>query len=188
MISCNDVRQLLPGYLDGELSEAQAGPARTHMLECCACREQVQDGKVLSRWFHSGQGQPLDVPRGFSARIARRAFAGDTGTMVSGNSRSQDAGRERPILPFLLKMTALAACLLFVLALQIKRQSLPDSHEAEASNHSPPWEVQPDVQDADALLALPAGAPLRAPVKLAPDELDEDGDKEEEVSLGGKER
>jgi anti-sigma factor RsiW len=172
MISCDDVKQLLPGYLDGELSEAQARPARGHLLDCCACRELVQEGKVISRWFQKGQGQAMLAPQGFSARIARRAFAGDQGALMpvasqtASNASSSDRGA-RPILPFLLKLTAVAAILLFLFALQIKRQALPNSRDAEAANQAPPpWVEQPATLSADELLGRPAGAQSDAPMLI----------------------
>ena len=182
MISCNDVRPMLPGYLDGELSEAQSAPMRGHLMDCCACREQLQEGKVLSRWFREGSGQAQAVPRDFSARIARRAFAGDPGLSASNQSvgESSSAARPRPLLPFLLKLTAAAAVLLFLFALQLKRLNLPDSENVEAGSYSPPWAQQQATPAVELLLGLPAGAvlprPLPAELKDAEAPLNPDGD------------
>lgn len=70
---CNDARPLVPSYLDGEISEAQAGPLRKHLLACQACRASAQAGKHLKRWFAPTQLVP--VPRDFAARVTRMAFA-----------------------------------------------------------------------------------------------------------------
>jgi len=174
MMNCNQAQPLLAGYLDGELSEAQSGPVRTHLLACCACREWVQEGKTLSRWFRGGQTAPEAIPQGFSARIARRAFAGDPGLLVP-----EPRSPERPLLPFLLKWAAVAALVLFVLALQIQRQRLPDSHEVEAESYTPPWVGQAEMLPSSKVLALPAGADLspQPPLRVDPDEQAElDGD------------
>lgn len=168
MISCNDVQPMLSGYLDGELSEAQSAPMRAHLLDCCACREQLQGGKVLSRWFQEGSGQPLAVPSGFSARIARRAFAGDPGLSTENQPRGE--ARRHSLLPFLLKLTAAAAVLLFILALQIKRQNLPHTEDLEAGSYSPPWAQQEAAPAVDLLLGLPAGAQLPRPMPKEPEQ------------------
>jgi anti-sigma factor RsiW len=135
--TCDDARVLVPSYLDGELSEAQASPLRVHLMACPACREVAKEGKVLKRWFVA----PVDrvsVPDGFAARVARRAFAGDPGLLVPEPSQRRV---ERPLLPFLLLATAVAAAVLFLLALAIQRESLPQSNrlEAQQAPARPPW-------------------------------------------------
>src|SRR5262245_33215547 len=123
-ISCDDARTLVPSYLDGELAEAQASPLRGHLLDCPACREVAKQGKTLQRWFEVAP-PAVTVPAGFSARVARRAFAGDPGLLVP----EPPAVRPRKsLLPFLLVASAVAAALLFVLALAIQRETLPRSN------------------------------------------------------------
>lgn len=134
-ISCDDARPLVPSYLDGELSEAQASPLRTHLLDCLACREVAKEGKSLQRWFEF-EPTPVGVPAGFSARVARRAFAGDQGLLVPEPSALHP---RRSLLPFLLVASALAAALLFVLAVAIQRESLPRSNGLDALPSRPPW-------------------------------------------------
>jgi anti-sigma factor RsiW len=73
-MECMDARPLVPSYLDGEISEAQAGPLRRHLLACPSCRASAQAGKHMKRWFEPTAIVP--VPRDFAARVARRAFAG----------------------------------------------------------------------------------------------------------------
>jgi anti-sigma factor RsiW len=134
--TCDDARVLVPSYLDGELSEAQASPLRAHLLACPACREVAKEGKTLKRWF-AAPPERVRVPDGFAARVARRAFAGDPGLLVP------EAGpaRQRPLLPFLLLATAVAAAVLLVLAVAIQRESLPESNRLEAQPlmSRPPW-------------------------------------------------
>jgi anti-sigma factor RsiW len=134
-ISCDDARPLVPSYLDGELSEAQASPLRTHLLDCPACREVAKEGKSLQRWFEA-EPVPVSVPAGFAARVARRAFAGDPGLLVP---EPRAIAPRRPLLPFLLLASAVAAAVLLVLAVAIQRESLPRSNSLDALPSRPPW-------------------------------------------------
>lgn len=133
---CDDARALVPSYLDGELSEAQASPLRAHLLDCRDCRGVAKEGKTLERWF-TVPPEPVGIPEGFAARVARRAFAGDPGLLVPQVS----ARAAKPLLPFLLLATAVAAAVLFLLALAIQHESLPQSNrlEAEELQQRPPW-------------------------------------------------
>ncbi len=74
---CDEALALIPSYLDGELTESQAAPLRRHLLDCQACRAGAQGEKNMKRWFQPDARAA--IPQGFAARIARRAFAGDTG-------------------------------------------------------------------------------------------------------------
>ena len=137
-ISCDDARTLVPGYLDGELPEGQASPLRGHLMDCPACREVAKQGKNLSRWFEAAPAA-VPVPAGFAARVARRAFAGDPGLLVP----EPPAVRPRkPLMPFLLAACAVAAVLLFVLALAIRNETLPRANSIDAQVR-PPWLEQP---------------------------------------------
>ena len=140
-IACDDARSLVPSYLDGELSETQASALRAHLMDCPACREVAKEGRVLERWFEAlrtqGSRETTTVPEGFSARVARRAFAGDPGLLIP---------EERPALParpahlrFLLIASSVAAVVLFVLALAIQRESLPRTNGLQAQEDRPPW-------------------------------------------------
>lgn len=132
-ITCDKARPLVPNYLDGELSEVQASPLRAHLLDCPSCREVAKEGKALTRWFEPHEAPA--VPHGFAARVARRAFAGDPGLLVP----EPPAVRQRkPLLPFLLVASAVAAALLFVLAVAIQRESLPQTNRLDAMDR-PPW-------------------------------------------------
>ena len=148
-ISCDAAVPLVPSYLDGELSEAQASPLRAHLLDCPACREVAKEGKSLQRWFEA-EPEPIAVPAGFAARVARRAFAGDPGLLVPEPPAIR---ARRPLLPFLLVATAAAAAILFVLAVAIQRESLPRSNKLDALPSRPPW------LDAPAAETAPSDAP-----------------------------
>jgi anti-sigma factor RsiW len=146
-ITCDNARPLVPSYLDGELSEAQASPLRTHLMACPSCREVAKEGKALSRWFEV-QPQPVSVPVGFAARVARRAFAGDLGLLMPEPPAIR---ARRPLLPFLLVATAMAAAVLLVLAVAIQRENLPQANSLEAQEGHPPWleAAPPEVSDGE---------------------------------------
>jgi len=187
-IPCEHAKSLVPSYLDGELTEAQAAPLRAHLLGCPACREIAKDGRALSRWFEPGPD--AQVPVGFAARVARRAFAGDPGGTVTPDEPSGE-GREAPVLPFLLRMTAAAAALLIVLAglMQLKAgptqtdelraddldlvwqeiydaaqggpvQMRPETRRAPGETSSNPVDRPAVDADADEALPVPQGLPV----------------------------
>lgn len=117
---CNDAQRLVPSHLDGELSEAQAGLLRRHLMDCPSCRTVVRDARALSEWFEPAPAAA--VPPGFAARVARRAFAGDTGEHEPAPAGARPAGE---LLPFVLRLSALAAGLLLALALALRTSELP---------------------------------------------------------------
>jgi len=108
---CKECLRLIPRYLDGELDEAWSAPLRRHLIDCPECRKAASGEKAFERWF-AGEGPEVAVPDGFAARVARRAFAGDTGER-SGAAVGAEA--EAPILRFVLRATAVAAVLLLLL-------------------------------------------------------------------------
>jgi len=135
-MECQNARSMIPSYCDGELSQAQAGPLRQHLLDCQPCRGSAQDLKNLKRWFAAPASAV--VPDGFAARVARRAFQGDTGELVaaevSGAAVDQDGGR---LLRFVLACTAAAAVVLLVLAVGVRGIGLPHSDRIVADPGSP---------------------------------------------------
>ena len=124
--TCDDARPLVPAYLDGELSADRASPLRQHLMECADCRTRTQAHKAQRQWFASTP--EVSVPEGFAARVARRAFQGDTG------EASQTAETLAPVLPFVLKMTAAAAGLLLVLSGVIRAVDIPTGGELRADD------------------------------------------------------
>lgn len=144
-MQCNQTQTLIPSYLDGELSEAQAAPLRKHLLDCQPCRAAAQGGKALKRWFV--EDEPMAIPAGFAARVARRAFAGDTGTgeaftttatVAAGPARDEDGrenGREGGrLLHFVLWTTAAAAGLLLTLSIGLRDLTLPGTRNVQADS------------------------------------------------------
>jgi len=147
-MECHQSQVLIPSYLDGELSEAQAAPLRRHLLDCQACRAGAQGEKNQKRWF-SVRAQ-VSVPQGFAARVARRAFAGDTGqadfeimpagaagVFARSPSSNEDFGRdgsEDHHLRFVLQATAAAALLVLALSVALRSLSLPAGTSLRAAD------------------------------------------------------
>lgn len=137
---CNEALPLVWSYLDGELSEAQAQPLRKHLLECHGCRGSAQDGRSLKRWFTRSAEEEF-VPEGFAARIARRAFAGDTGERAA----TVRTGKAQPRhLSFVLALTAAAAAALITLSVALRFQVAPVGGGMRADDRTQldPIEVQ----------------------------------------------
>jgi len=128
VMNCKSARSLVPGYLDGELSEAQAAPLRAHLMDCHDCRSVAQEGKALKGWFVDER--PWGVPAGFAARVARRAFAGDTGAVYAESPREAE-GR---VLDFVLQLTAAAAAVLIALSIGISSLERPQSNRMRADD------------------------------------------------------
>lgn len=127
-MNCKDCLPLISSYVDDELSEPQAAPLRQHLMDCPACRRALQGEKSFKRWFEP-RSEPVAVPAGFAARVARRAFAGDEGSGAGwGSATAEDPTRqgETPVLQFVLWATAIAAGLLLVLSISIFSTRLPD--------------------------------------------------------------
>jgi anti-sigma factor RsiW len=162
-ISCDNASALVPSYLDGELSEEQAAPLREHLLDCPACRELAKQEKSVKRWFSEArEASGVRVPRGFAARVAKLAFAGAQGGVLvpsARRERQERSGSSAPItllagrrgeratvLPFVLKLSSAAAALLFVFALAIQRQALPEGSDLDAMTQGP-WISDPDLAE-----------------------------------------
>jgi len=128
MQDCNQQQALIPSYLDGELSEALAAPLRQHLLACQECRNAAQGERSLKAWFP--EDEQLPVPVGFAARVARRAFDGDTGELEAPLPASEPA----PILRFVLRATAVAAAVLLVLSVVLRSTDLPNTDRVQADN------------------------------------------------------
>ena len=129
-MDCEKAKTLVPGYLDGELSEEQASPLRQHLMECAGCRVVVQDEKSLKDWFV--QEAAPSVPEGFAARVARRAMAGDTGEHDVLTPVAPPAAKSDNVLNFVMQLTAMAATLLIALSIGIGGLRLPQGEELQA--------------------------------------------------------
>jgi len=138
-MNCQDARAAIPAYLDGELGEERAAPLRRHLLDCQPCRGSAQSDKNLKRWFAKAKEPAVVVPRDFSARVARRAFAGDPGERFNeprtitvggnavGGTLAPALPRDERHLSFVLALTAAAAVLLVTLSVAIRGLALPKS-------------------------------------------------------------
>jgi len=124
--TCTDARPLVPAYLDGELTADRASPLRQHLMDCAACRSATQADKAQRQWFVPTP--EISVPAGFASRAARRAFQGDTGEVSSPSTTLA------PVLPFVLRMTAAAACLLLVLSGVLRTVDTPTGGELRADD------------------------------------------------------
>jgi anti-sigma factor RsiW len=156
-MECNQAGPLIPSYLDGELSEAQAGPLRRHLLDCHACRSSAQSDKHLKRWFVKDAA--VAIPRDFAARVARRAFAGDRGERYSDMPTSLVAARadDGRGLNFILQLTSLAAVLLIALSLALGNLKLPSGVKLQAQ--PPETTLERAIEDLDRLNANDAAKP-----------------------------
>ena len=158
-MNCKECLPLIPGYLDGELSEAQAAPLRQHLMDCRSCRRALSSEKSLKRWFAFEDALEAEVPAGFAERVARRAFAGDTGepaaspsgggrlVALTGGAVQVDPGLQ----DFLLRATAAAAVLLLVASAWMRSVRVPDGGRMSAAE--PEQTVQQLLEEADALNA-----------------------------------
>ena len=162
-LACAGARVLVPGHLDGELSEAQAKELRAHLMDCGDCRGVLKQETNLRRWFQEGRPRTAVVPEGFAARVARRAWCDDPGIdSPEGGGAVSEGSLDRPIsasrgraaasagaspeprrgalLSFLLASTAAAALALFSFAVLLQRETLPQGQRLEALDYVAPWE------------------------------------------------
>ena len=135
---CRDALPLVPAYLDGEVSEAQAAPLRKHLLSCHSCRNAAQEGKSLARWFVADESaSAVLVPDGFAARVARRAFAGDTGEHWP-SAQGARVEQEGALLRFVVHFAAAAAAVMLIVALSIRAEELPRGGQLRADDRVAP--------------------------------------------------
>jgi anti-sigma factor RsiW len=131
-MDCRTASALIAGYVDGELSEAQASPLRQHLLSCAGCRSLAQDSKTLKGWFVPDAAVP--VPPGFASRVARRAFAGDRGREWAREGEAFTG--ERNVRTLVLGLTALAASLLIAVSLLLGTMQRPQTGDLWADDLS----------------------------------------------------
>lgn len=149
--TCKEARPLVASYADGELSEAQAGLLRRHLLECSGCRRLAQDEKALKRWFVAAAAPA--VPEDFAARVVRRAFAGDTGEHGFAPAPVLEVGRLRG---FVTTLTGLAAAAAILIAVAIRQSDLPAERGLRADQVKTYEEVRHELEQLEAHEAHPA--------------------------------
>lgn len=149
-MSCERSHALLTRYLDNELEEALAAPLRRHLLECNECRASAVESKNLRAWI-TPRPAPA-VPEGFAARVARAAFEGAEPTVELRPTRP---GGE--ILPFVLAATAIAAGVLFLLAIGIGLAQRPSGGTMEAMPFSEAQRLLEELDERDAASEVEAG-------------------------------
>jgi len=161
-MKCNQAEPLIPSYLDGELSEAQAGPLRKHLLDCQPCRGTAQGQKNLKRWFVPEDGAA--IPRDFASRVARRAFAGDRGERFAEAPAGAPSAprREDPNLRFVLQLTSLAAAVLIFLSLAIGSLKLPSGGKLQADS-TREVKLETAIEELDRLNATEGSTDSRVP-------------------------
>jgi predicted anti-sigma-YlaC factor YlaD len=159
-MECQNARSMIPSYCDGELTQAQAGPLRQHLLGCQPCRGSAQDLKNLKRWF-APAGAAV-VPAGFAARVARRALQGDTGELVPGGVAPRADEERGRLLRFVLACTAAAAVVLLLLAIGVRQVNLPRTDRLQAAG--PPPQLERALEELDRLNRAEK-APQAAPHK-----------------------
>jgi len=175
-MDCKDARPLVGAYTDGELSEAQAGPLRQHLMSCQACRNSAQDNQAARRWFRRPASEADEirelVPAGFAARVARRAFAGDTGehapdtlghleltpALAAGVPvrRGVTAASESQ-LGFLIELTGIAAAVLVALTVAFRMREVPSGEPLRADEALSVQEIKDRLGDLNAAEQEAAG-------------------------------
>ncbi len=149
-MDCKQAQPLVSSYADGELSELQAGSFRKHLMDCQPCRALVQEAKSFQSWFVSSE--PVAVPSDFAARVARRAFAGDTGEFPDDVIPAAAPRREAPILQFSLRLAVAAALVLMVVSIGLGVSNQPDRAAPVSADQTQP-ELHEILEELDALRA-----------------------------------
>ena len=132
-MGCERAQELLPRYLDGELTEAQSAALRRHLMACTACRRGAAEGRALQTWM-----VPLEapeVPEGFAQRVVTAALAGETGPPRTFDTEPVATGaarREFRPLDFVVLLTGVAAAALFALSIALGMRDRPSGDELSA--------------------------------------------------------
>lgn len=132
-IQCDVVRALVPTFVDDEVTESVGSTVRRHLMDCPACRASVQEEQTLRQWFVPGP--EVEVPDGFAARVARRAFAGDVGLLpvTPPPARTASDGRSGGrVLAFTRTLVAVAAGGLVAVTLVLAGAQRPEVADLDA--------------------------------------------------------
>ncbi len=77
---CAELRPLLAGYLDGELSPAERAEVSEHLAACAACAQELADAEEVAAWVHEAGAPPepdaaawAAFDRGLAAALQREA-------------------------------------------------------------------------------------------------------------------
>ena len=135
MMDCSDALARIPRFLDDELPEAEAAPLRAHLMDCPDCRGQAQDARSVSAWFV--KPAQVEVPDGFSARVSRRAVAGDRGVWTPVPAAApvlSESAEDDPMRSFVVSAVAIAALVLLALSIALRRWDMPDSQGLSADD------------------------------------------------------
>ncbi len=140
-MDCSDALARIPRYLDDELLEAEAAPLRAHLMDCVDCRGQVQEARSVSAWLV--KPEPVEVPAGFAALVARRAIAGDPGALTpvadvaAGPAPLTSAPAEGDRMrSFVVSAVAVAALVLLALSIALRRMDMPENRGLSADDAS----------------------------------------------------
>lgn len=145
---CDVVLALVPTYVDEEVATSVASSVRQHLMDCQACRGAVQEETSLRQWFVPTE--EIEVPAGFAARVARRAFAGDEGRasvtlapetlapvtlapVTLTPTAPPEAGR---LLSFSMGLVAVAAAAMIAVTLFIGGGPNPGAQDLRATDES----------------------------------------------------
>ena len=130
-IQCDVVLALVPTFVDDEVTDSVASTVRRHLMDCSACRNAVQEGQTLRQWFVAAP--EVEVPTGFAAHVARRAFAGDVGLEPApapvAAAPEPPAGR---VLAFSRALVAVAAGGLVAISLFLAGSGGPEVADLDA--------------------------------------------------------
>ena len=166
---CERALELLPRYADDELTEAQAGPLRRHLMGCPACRAVAADQRGLTRWFEPTE--EVAVPTDFAARVAAMAFEGEAAhelTPAAAARRVSPSGAPgpRPLEPaptglrdFVLVVIAAAAVAMFALSVAIGMRDRPAEQTLSATELPELLQMLDSLNDDPAGVAQPGAGP-----------------------------
>src|SRR5262249_48330687 len=68
---CNDTRELIGAYIDGELDLVRSLDIEGHLHECSVCSQEYESHRILRRAIRAGDLY-FDVPAGLQRRVTAR--------------------------------------------------------------------------------------------------------------------
>jgi len=106
-VNCREVRQLVDGYVDGELDLVRSVEVENHLADCGACHQALDSCKSLSHAIRAADLR-YEAPRGLENRVL---------ASVRNESRAQNAqDRKRPAIRFSFALGMAAVALVALLA------------------------------------------------------------------------